>query len=131
MNYRPQSTKSATQIMQNKPNFLNARMNVTSVLTKDYENKPLCGRGQNKPNQTQLNPISNPIEPNLPNARMNVTSVLTKDYENHRPCRQSQNKPNQTQSAVSLSNLFQSLRVVTSFYITLWLVGFFVLWGFL
>jgi len=53
----PKSTKSATQILQNKPNLLNAQMNVTSVLTKDYENKRLCGRGQNKPNQTQLNPI--------------------------------------------------------------------------
>jgi len=28
-------------IMQNKPNFRNAQMNVTSILTKDYEEK--CG----------------------------------------------------------------------------------------
>jgi len=28
-------------------------MNVSSVLTKDYENVPLRRRGENKPNQTQ------------------------------------------------------------------------------
>ena len=43
-------------IMQNKPNLLNAQMNVSSVLTKDYENKP-CLRTPGK--QTQTNPISN------------------------------------------------------------------------
>ena len=36
--------------MQNKPNLLNAKMNVNKVLTKDYENQPSCGRRQNKPN---------------------------------------------------------------------------------
>jgi hypothetical protein len=40
--------------MQNKANLLNAQMNVTSAITKDYENKPLYGHGQNKPNQTQF-----------------------------------------------------------------------------
>jgi hypothetical protein len=44
--------------MQNKPNLLDAQMNVSSVLTKDYENIPLRRRGQNKPN-------TNPIKPNL------------------------------------------------------------------
>ena len=39
--------------MQNKANLLDAQMNVSSVLTKYYENKPLCRRGENKPNQTQ------------------------------------------------------------------------------
>ena len=28
-------------------------MNVSSALTKDYENEPLCRCGENKPNQTQ------------------------------------------------------------------------------
>ena len=31
------------------------KMNVNKVLTKYYENQRLCGRGQNKPNQTQAN----------------------------------------------------------------------------
>jgi len=30
------------------------KMNVTSVLTKDYENETAFGLRQNKPNQTQL-----------------------------------------------------------------------------
>ena len=40
--------------MQNKPNLLNAQMNVIKVLRKDYENVPLRRRGENKPNQTQF-----------------------------------------------------------------------------
>ncbi len=39
---------------QNKPNLLDAQMNISSVLTKDYENVPLRRRGENKPNQTQF-----------------------------------------------------------------------------
>ena len=35
---------------QFKPNLLNAQMNISSVLTKDYENERLCRRGENKPN---------------------------------------------------------------------------------
>jgi len=41
---------------QNKPNLLNAQMNVSSVITKDYENVPLRTRGK----QTQSNPIPPP-----------------------------------------------------------------------
>jgi len=40
--------------MQNKPNLLDAKMNVSSVLTKCYENVPLLRCGENKPNQTQF-----------------------------------------------------------------------------
>ena len=29
----------STLFMQNKPNLLNAQINVTSVITKDYQNK--------------------------------------------------------------------------------------------
>jgi len=39
---------------QNKPNLLDAQMNLNFYLTKDYENVPLRRRGENKPNQTQL-----------------------------------------------------------------------------
>ena len=39
--------------MQNKPNLLNAQMNVNKVLTKDYENVHLLGRRKNKAKQTQ------------------------------------------------------------------------------
>ncbi len=40
--------------MQNKPNLREAQMNVNKVSTKDYENKRLCRRRENKPNQTQF-----------------------------------------------------------------------------
>ena len=44
--------------MQNKPNLLEAQMNVNSLITIDYENISDWTLGQNKPNQSQLNPIS-------------------------------------------------------------------------
>jgi hypothetical protein len=40
--------------MQNKPNLLNTKMNVSKVLTNDYENKSNWTLGENKPNQTQF-----------------------------------------------------------------------------
>jgi len=40
--------------MQNKPNFQDAQMNVSFVLTKNYENKFNWTLGENKPNQTQF-----------------------------------------------------------------------------
>ncbi len=58
----------STLFMQNKANLLDSRMNVTSVITKDYEN--VCLRRASKTNpiqsqfkakQSQSNPISNPI----------------------------------------------------------------------
>jgi len=39
-----------TFIMQNKPNLLKRHTNVTSTLTKDYENKPPLTLCENKPN---------------------------------------------------------------------------------
>ncbi len=32
----------STLFMQNKPNLLDAQMNVNTVITKDYENEHLC-----------------------------------------------------------------------------------------
>jgi len=52
----PACQKFMTLIMQNKPNLLNAQMNVNKVLTKYYENVRLHRRGKNKPNQTQFHP---------------------------------------------------------------------------
>ncbi len=49
-------------IMQNKANLLDAQMNVTSVLTKDYENDNTFRLPENKPN-------SNPNKPNLPDGK--------------------------------------------------------------
>jgi len=40
-------------------------INVSSVLTKDYENARLHTHPKNKPNQTQNKPKTNPIKPNF------------------------------------------------------------------
>ena len=64
--------------MQNKPNFQNAEMNITSAIAKCYENISPIRKCENKPNQTQFqpkneankpksNPISIPIMQNKPN----------------------------------------------------------------
>jgi len=77
--------------MQNKPNLLNAQMNVSSVLTKDYENKRLCRCVKTNPIQTQFKPKTNPI-PERP--KMNENLFATKVYENITTFRLEQNKPN-------------------------------------
>ncbi len=59
--------------MQNKANLLDAQMNVSSVLTKDYENKSNWTLGENKPK-------TNPIKANPRKAQTNVNSLITKDY---------------------------------------------------
>jgi len=43
--------------MQNKPNLPDARMNVTSFYTVDYENERLRRTGKTKPIQSQSKPI--------------------------------------------------------------------------
>jgi len=47
-----------TNFLQNKPNFQNAKINVSSFNKKDYEKKTLGECGKNKPN-------SNPNKPNF------------------------------------------------------------------
>jgi len=59
--------------MQNKPNLLDAKMNVNIYYTKVYKNETAFRRGKNKPN-------SNPIKPNLKRAKMNANDFITKDY---------------------------------------------------
>jgi len=73
--------------MQNKPNLLDAQMNVSSILTTYYENKNNWTLGQNKPN-------SNPIKPNSQKAKMNVNSLITKDYRKNDDFAVRKNKPN-------------------------------------
>ncbi len=48
---------------QNKPNLLNAQMNVNTVITMNYEQITLNNANKNKPNS---NPISNPAFCRLP-----------------------------------------------------------------
>jgi hypothetical protein len=61
--------------MQNKPNLLDAQMNVSSVLTKGYSNEQ---RTMN--NERLCKP--NPIKPNSRKAKMNLSFCSTKDYNN-------------------------------------------------
>jgi len=60
--------------MQNKANLLDAQMNVTSFITKYYENKWQRRVRKNKPN-------SKPIKANLPEGKIDAKCVVTKDYE--------------------------------------------------
>jgi len=60
--------------MQNKPNFRKAKMNVNSLITKDYRKKDDFAVQKNKPN-------SNPNKPNLPDGKIDAKCVVTKDYE--------------------------------------------------
>ena len=62
-------------------------MNVSSILTTDYENKSNWTLGENKPN-------SNPIKPNFRKAQMNVSSLITKDYIKYDDFAVPKNKPN-------------------------------------
>jgi hypothetical protein len=57
-------------VMQNKPNLLKAQINVSSFITKDYENVHLLGRRKTKPNQTQRSLV----KPQK-NLRKNVNSL--------------------------------------------------------
>jgi len=79
-----------SSFMQNKANLLDAQMNVTKVLTNEYENIANCKLGENKPN-------TKPNKANLPDDQMNVNNVnkvLTKDYENISNCTLAENKAN-------------------------------------
>ncbi len=73
--------------MQNKPNFQKSQMNAKPYNTTDYENIANRTLGQNKPNQSQLKPISS-------KAKMNVNLTLTKDYRKKDDFEVRINKPN-------------------------------------
>ena len=86
-------------IMQNKPNFPDAQMNVTSFYTKDYENERFADALKTNPIQTQYKPNTKPKQTQFPKCqKMNVTSILTKDYENETAFKPKKTNPIQTQS---------------------------------
>ncbi len=60
--------------MQNKPNLPDAQMNVSSILTKDYENDNTFRLPENKPN---TNPIQSQYKPNLPEGKIDAKCVFT------------------------------------------------------
>ena len=65
--------------MQNKPNLLDALMNVTSFYTVDYENIANWKLGENKPNSK---PIQSQYKPNSRNVQIDINLVKTRNYNN-------------------------------------------------
>jgi len=59
-----ESSTNSPLFMQNKPNLLNAQMNVYFYLTKTCENNLCPGLLKNKPNSKPIKPKTNPIKPN-------------------------------------------------------------------
>ncbi len=107
-NHEPQTTNHL--FMQNKPNLLDAQMNVTSFITKYYENKWQWRVRKNKPN-------TNPIKPNPRKAQMNVNSLITKDYRKKDDFAVRKNKANsnpikanQSQSPSAIRNTQYEIR---------------------
>ncbi len=86
-----QSTKDYVRnyksFMQNKPNVKDAQINVSNVITTNYEQQTMNYANKNKPN-------SNPIKPNFKRAQMNVNLTLTKDYRKNDDFTVRKNKPN-------------------------------------
>ncbi len=84
----------ADLIMQNKPNLPEVQMNITSLLTRKYENKSNWTLGENKPN-------SNPIKANFfksPNeCKLTYNKGLQKKRRFRSPEKQTQFKPKQSQ----------------------------------
>ena len=80
----PSGSKKTNPI---KPNFQKAKMNVNSLITKDYRKKDDFAVRKNKPNS---NPISE-------KPKMNINLYVIEDYENETAFRLQKNKPNQTQ----------------------------------
>ena len=56
-----QSIKN-NKLCETNPISEKPKMNVTSILTKDYENERLCRCGENKPNQTQFPKSQNALK---------------------------------------------------------------------
>jgi len=69
-----------TNYMQNKPNLLNAQMNVSKVLTKNYENKPRlpapAKQTQYEPNLSRRSLWRSRIKPNFTPIASTPTSTF-------------------------------------------------------
>ena len=68
--------------MQNKPNLLDAQMNVTSFYTVDYENKSNWNLVKTKPIKANTNPIQTQFAERPPDVQIAVTLVKTRNYNN-------------------------------------------------
>ena len=68
----------STLFMQNKPNFPDSRMNVTSVLTKDYVNECFCRASKTKPIKAKTKPNKAKTKPICLNAKNERKLVYNK-----------------------------------------------------
>ena len=67
--------------MQNKANFQKVKLNVTKVLTKDYDQMDTWSIRKTKPIQSQLKPIqsqSNPIKANKMPKQTQTNPILAR-----------------------------------------------------
>ncbi len=90
-------------------------MNISSLVTTDYENNSNWTLGESKPN-------SNPIKPNLRKAKMNVNLTLTKDYRKKDDFAVRINKPNSKPISVK-AKMNVNLYVIEDYEIFLPLAG--------
>ncbi len=84
-NYRDISTviEESLQIrlfMQNEPNFLDALMNVSPVITTEYINNPNWTLGENEPKTNPIKANSNPIKANkMPKQTQCLSAICVAD----------------------------------------------------
>jgi len=64
--------------MQNKPNFLDALMNVTSFYTVDCENKSNWKLPENKPNTNPIKANTKPIQTQFPKSQNEIKLLFNK-----------------------------------------------------
>ncbi len=81
--------------MQNEPKFQKPQMNVSNVLTSNYENWTLGNRGKNKP---KTNPIQSQFKPNPQNAKINLIHYPKRTYNVFRYFALFKNEPKRTQN---------------------------------
>ena len=73
--------------LQNEPKFRKNQMNVTDLLTRNYDQMDTWSIGKNEPK-------TNPNEPKFKKAKMNVNKVSTKEYEKKLNWALYENEPN-------------------------------------
>jgi len=115
--------------MQNKANFRKSQMNVTNLLTVNYEKKTLGERRKNKAN---TKPIQSQTKPISEKPKTNVTYLLIKSYEqltmNNELIKTNPNKPKTNPTCSELACPERSRRGRTCFRIKKILLSKFMLW---
>ena len=64
--------------MQNKPNLMDTQMNVSTVLTKDYERNDVFAVPENKANSNPIKPNTNPKQSQFPKSQNELKLLFNK-----------------------------------------------------